>query len=285
MMMGALKRVVRIGLFAALPLGASAQLDARSILRAQQQGQQTDLYGSNPYESDDEATIAQDTARKERKIRKPLESYFFSDSVRALNNFKWHISRDYNRVAIGPLDTTLTDFRIDYPFYLHDVGDMAQGALGQTSLPLNYFRRPQSSDFAFADPYYAYTYNMENVPFYNTKRPLIRMGYIESGQKRYREENFNIMVAQNISPTTGLPFPQHSGIVCVVAHEEPQRGRRFQPHRQALLCPCRLLQQPHRAAGERRCRGRLGHRRHHVPAPFGRAHEARRRPGQEYLPQ
>ncbi len=97
MMMGALKRVVRIGLlgaFAALPLGASAQLDARSILRAQQQGQQTDLYGSNPYESDDEATIAQDTARKERKIRKPLESYFFSDSVRALNNFKWHISRD-----------------------------------------------------------------------------------------------------------------------------------------------------------------------------------------------
>ncbi len=215
MMMGALKRVVRIGLlgaFAALPLGASAQLDARSILRAQQQGQQTDLYGSNPYESDDEATIAQDTARKERKIRKPLESYFFSDSVRALNNFKWHISRDYNRVAIGPLDTTLTDFRIDYPFYLHDVGDMAQGALGQTSLPLNYFRRPQSSDFAFADPYYAYTYNMENVPFYNTKRPLIRMGYIESGQKRYREENFNIMVAQNISPTTGfnVDYRSHS---------------------------------------------------------------------------
>ncbi len=215
MMMGALKRVVRIGLlgaFAALPLGVSAQLDARSILRAQQQGQQTDLYGSNPYESDDEATIAQDTARKERKIRKPLESYFFSDSVRALNNFKWHISRDYNRVTIGPLDTTLTDFRIDYPFYLHDVGDMAQGALGQTSLPLNYFRRPQSSDFAFADPYYAYTYNMENVPFYNTKRPLIRMGYIESGQKRYREENFNIMVAQNISPTTGfnVDYRSHS---------------------------------------------------------------------------
>ncbi len=215
MMMGALKQVVRIGLFgalAALPLGVSAQLDARSILRAQQQGQQTDLYGSNPYENDDEATIAQDTARKERKIRKPLESYFFSDSVRALHNFKWHVSRDYNRVAIGPLDTTLTDFRIDYPFYLHDVGDMAQGALGQTSLPLNYFRRPQSSDFAFADPYYAYTYNMENVPFYNTKRPLIRMGYIESGQKRYREENFNIMVAQNVSPTTGfnVDYRSHS---------------------------------------------------------------------------
>ena len=146
----------------------------------------------------------QDTTKKERKIRKPLESYFFNDSIRALNNFKWHVSRDFNRVEIGPLDTTLTDYRIDYPFYREDVGDIAQGALGQTSLPLNYFRRPQFFDFSFASPYYAYTYNMENVPFYNTKKPMIRMNYAESGQKRFREENFDIMHAQNISPTTGF---------------------------------------------------------------------------------
>ena len=114
------------------------------------------------------------------------------------------MKRDFNRVEIGPLDTTLTDYRIDYPFYREDVGDIAQGALGQTSLPLNYFRRPQFFDFSFASPYYAYTYDMENVPFYNTKRPMIRMNYAESGQKRYREENFGIMVAQNISPTTGF---------------------------------------------------------------------------------
>ena len=146
----------------------------------------------------------QDTTKKERKIRKPLESYLFNDSIRALNNFKWHVSRDFNRVEIGPLDTTLTDYRIDYPFYREDVGDIAQGALGQTSLPLNYFRRPQFFDFSFASPYYAYTYNMENVPFYNTKKPIIRMSYAESGQKRFREENFGIMHAQNISPTTGF---------------------------------------------------------------------------------
>ena len=40
--------------------------------------------------------------------------------------------------------------------------------------------------------------------FYNTKKPIIRMTYLESGQKRCREENFNIMHAQNISPTTGF---------------------------------------------------------------------------------
>ena len=45
---------------------------------------------------------------------------------------------------------------------------------------------------------------MENVDFYNTKKPIIRMSYEESGQKRFREENFNIMHAQNISPSTGF---------------------------------------------------------------------------------
>lgn len=30
------------------------------------------------------------------------------------------------------------------------------------------------------------------------------MTYLESGQKRFREENFNIMHAQNVSPTTGF---------------------------------------------------------------------------------
>jgi len=197
-------RTLIVGLLLAFPAGAFAQLDARAILRAQQRGEETSLYGANPYETEEEEGEKQDTTQKKRRIRKPLESYFFDDSIRALNNFKWHVSRDYNRVKIGPLDTTLVDYRIDYPFYREDVGDMAQGALGQTSLPINYFRRPQSSDFIFADPYYAYVYDMENVPFYNTKRPLIRMSYLESGQKRYREENFDIMLAQNVSPTTGF---------------------------------------------------------------------------------
>lgn len=197
------------GVLLAAPAVLHAQgFDASTLQRAMQNGQGGSLYGSNPYEQtgeegEGEQQQTQDSTKK-RKIRKPLESYFFSDSIRALNNFMWHVKRDYNRVEIEPLDTMLTDYRIDYPFYREDVGDIAQGALGQTSLPLNYFRRPQFFDFSFASPYYAYTYNMENVPFYNTKRPLIRMNYAESGQKRYREENFGIMVAQNISPTTGF---------------------------------------------------------------------------------
>lgn len=196
------------GLLLAVPGAVRSQnFDASTLMRAQRNGETNNLYGNNPFEQPEDENgegQQQDTTKKERKIRKPLESYFFDDSVRALNNFRWHVNREYNRVTVMPLDTTLTDYRIDYPFFREDVGDIAQGALGQTSQPLNYFRRPQDFDFSFASPYYAYTYNMENVDFYNTKKPMIRMSYEESGQKRFREENFEIMHAQNISPTTGF---------------------------------------------------------------------------------
>ena len=197
-----------VGIFFLIPQQTVAQrFNARDIMRAQQRGQNGAAYGNNPFDqgnNEEDQDKDQDTTKKEKKIRKPLESYYFNDSIRALKNFKWNVSREFNRVEIQPLDTTLTDWRIDYPFYTEDVGDIAQGALGQTSMPLNYFRRPQYFDFSFSQPYYAYTYDMENVPFYNSKRPLIRMTYIESGQKRFREENFHIMHAQNISPSTSF---------------------------------------------------------------------------------
>ena len=182
-------------------------ISARDIMRAQRNGQGGNLYGSNPYEDNtegEEGAEQPDTTKKEKRIKKPLESYFFDDSIRALPNFRWNVSDCFNRVKLMPMDTTLTDFRIDYPFNREDVGDIAQGALGQTSLPINYFRRPANFDFTFAQPYYAYTYDMTNVPFYNVKRPVTRLTYIESGQKRFREEQFNITHAQNISPSTGF---------------------------------------------------------------------------------
>ena len=195
-------------LLVAGPVRSYAQrFDARTLMRSQKNGNNTGLYGDNPYASEEESEEGAeqaDTTKKERRIRKPLESYFFSDSVRALNNFRWHVDRDYNRVEIGPIDTMLADFHIDYPVYRRGVGDMTVGALGQASQPLNFFDRSQSTDFTFARPYDAYTYDMENVPFYNVKKPMIHFTYLESGQKRYREEHFAIMTAQNISPSTGF---------------------------------------------------------------------------------
>ena len=195
-----------VAFLAALPVDAFAQLDARDIARSQRAGQGNALGGSNPFDTRQEGEEGdeQRDSTRVRRDRKPLESYYFNDSIRALPNFMWTVDRDMNDVEIMPLDTTLSNWRIDHPYQLKGVGDMTLGGLGQSTLPFNYFDRPSSSDFTFAQSYDSYTYRMDNVPFYNSKTPYLNFTYLESGQKRYREEHFEVTTAHNISPSTGF---------------------------------------------------------------------------------
>ena len=68
-MFESLKRIipaVLAGLLAvSAPLAAHAQLDAAALLRAQQRGENTNLYGTNPFETQDEEGELQDTTKKE----------------------------------------------------------------------------------------------------------------------------------------------------------------------------------------------------------------------------
>ncbi len=196
---------------ALLPEASYAQIDAAALARAQRGGQGVDIYG-NPTQNDmnmgregtegTEGEQADSTDTKKKRERRPLESYYFDDETRALSNWKWTLDRDYNRVNIMPLDTTLNDWRLDYVFYRKGVGDMALGGLGQSTQAINWFDRRQGGDFTFARSYDAYTSRPENVPYYNSKKPLTNMTYLESGQKRYREEHFELVHSQNISPST-----------------------------------------------------------------------------------
>ena len=100
---------------------ADAQINASALMRAKRNGQNiTGGYGQNPYDTTGQQGVdgengenaegengeKQDSTKKKRE-RKPLESYFFNDSIRGLRNFQWHISRDYNTVNVMPIDTTL----------------------------------------------------------------------------------------------------------------------------------------------------------------------------------
>ena len=198
---------------------ASAQLDASALMRGQRNaarggnslsGMQNG-YGTNPYDTGVEGENGEgqqgeqpDSTKKEKKPRKPLESYFFNDSIRALRNFQWTVVRNTNKVNVAPIDTTLALWRLDYPHQHKRLGNNSVGGLGQASQEVNYFERNTSRDFAFARPYEAYAYSLDNVPFYNMKHPYIWMTYLESGQKRYREEHFEITASQNINPSTSF---------------------------------------------------------------------------------
>lgn len=66
----------------------------------------------------------------------------------------------------------------------------------------------------------------------------------------------------------------------MVAYQESEHRRDGRPHGQALLRTCRLRQQPHRDAGERRRGGRMGDPRHGLRDAVGRtdAADERQRP-------
>lgn len=182
---------------------------AKDLLRAQQEGED-DIYSysSNPYATEDEDGEHEGHNHKadsvEQKMRKPLESYFFNDSIRARSNFSWSVDPDYNRVKMQQIDTLLQDWRIDYPFYREGVGNMTLGGLGQATQPISFSKRESYHNFIFAQPFDDYIYDVENAPFYNVKKPFTQMTYIESGQKTYRETNFEIRHAQSVSPSTSF---------------------------------------------------------------------------------
>ena len=165
--------------------------------------------GTNPFNTNDmpQDSLSSDTTRKERK---PLESYFFNDSIRSQKNFSWHVDMSKNRIRMARIDTILYDFQIDYPFLKDGVGDAYLGNLGAPSIPLGFYARPNFRDFQMAQPLYSYIYTAENAPHYNVKTPLTQLGYSTAGQRQYAEEHILVMHAQNATPSTGFNITYHT---------------------------------------------------------------------------
>lgn len=175
-------------------------------------GQNQDGLGNNPFESggdldeDGNPIIPEEVTdtTKKAKPRKPLESYFFNNTVRGERYVTWNVDPYANNIKINEIDTLLNDFNVDYLFQKDDVGDAYVGVLGGVSLPLNYFRRSYNNDFNFTNAYNAYIFTTENAPFYNVKRIHTILAFSTAGQTRYSEENVSVVHAQNVTPSTGF---------------------------------------------------------------------------------
>ena len=140
-----------------------------------------------------------------KRIRKPLESYFFDDSTtRAQMIFAWNVSLLRNEVKMIDVDTAITSLQVAYPFLRSGVGDAYQGNMGGASISLSYFDRPNYADFAFSQGFDAYIINPETAQFFNVKRPFTLFSYYSSGNSSNYEEGFYLTHAQNISPSSGF---------------------------------------------------------------------------------
>lgn len=146
--------------------------------------------------------------KKKNRIKKPMNSYLFADSLKKINIYSWNI--DMSNASIKkmiPMDTTITDFQKNYPFIKQNkVGAAYLGPLGAAAIPLDYFSRSNNYENSFVNSLGEYFYTPENVPFYNGKTPFSQFEYMTSGQRQYAEERFFINHAQNISPASSFDF-------------------------------------------------------------------------------
>ena len=105
--------------------------DGSDVFGISRQNEQNQMqYGNIPGVVDNNAdTVSQDTVAKAPRIRKPLESYFFSDSLRVKRSFAWNTSLRENRVKEITVDTVHNGFQVDYPILQQGVGAAYLGNL------------------------------------------------------------------------------------------------------------------------------------------------------------
>lgn len=163
-------------------------------------------YGAVGGTVDNNATEQKRDTTKQRKPRKPLESYFFDDSTRMRSIFVWNPSLKFNEVKMATIDTMINNFQTDYPYQRvrGGVGSAYVGTLGSAAVPLDASLRPEYRDFSFAQPLDSYIVTPERACFYNTKKPFTHLSYFFGGQKKKLEESLWVTHAQQISPSTGI---------------------------------------------------------------------------------
>ena len=161
-------------------------------------------YGNVPGVVDNNAQPEDSTKTKPPKPKKPLESYFFNDSMRVRPSFVWNADPSRNRINEVQIDTALNGFQVDYPYFGKSPTAAYLGNLGAANTPVNYFERPNDRDHSFAQVWNEYMVTPETARFYNVKKPFTHLSYFFMGQTKKLEEDFWGTHAQNISPSSGF---------------------------------------------------------------------------------
>lgn len=156
--------------------------------------------------SEDAANAAEqpDSLKKKERVKRPLESYHFDDTTRSRRIIVWNIDRSTNHINVIDIDTMQTGFQIQYPNLREEVGDAWLGNIGAAAYPISYFRRTTNTKHSFSNPYDAYNVDVDDVRFFNVKKPHTRLEYFMAGQTARLEEDFAVTHAQNVTPEIGF---------------------------------------------------------------------------------
>lgn len=111
----------------------------------------------------------------------------------------WHIDQHLGIADTCAVDTAVTSYQDNNPVDRYSIANSWTGNLGSPIQSKIFFDRTQKTRFLFSNPYDAYTINVEDVPFFNTKTPYANLTYRTSLPTYREEDNFRSLFSMNFN--------------------------------------------------------------------------------------
>ncbi len=113
----------------------------------------------------------------------------------------WTVSNVLARRRTAVVDTVMENYAQSVAIPHMQFGDAAAitGNLGSEGKFMNYFQRPQESDFFFNDALYPYLPRVENTPFFNTKVPMTLLSFNTGGGSQTTQDWLKARLSGNIN--------------------------------------------------------------------------------------
>jgi hypothetical protein len=148
----------------------------------------------------DTAISPSQAVKKERRLELPrMAEATSSDTNRVSRIVRFSVSRSTNDVRLSPIDSSLSEYFVDYPFFKKDVGAVYLGNFGSAVMYFDYFKRNESSPFLFMRPYEPYFFTPDNAFYYNTTTPYTLLYYDWTTPRRTEESQLHVLHTQNIT--------------------------------------------------------------------------------------
>ncbi|MEA3445129.1 MAG: putative porin [Bacteroidota bacterium] len=115
----------------------------------------------------------------------------------------WQIDDEYLGIDSLEFDTGLTNFQLYNPIFKKEI---LPTHLGNEGSP---FKSNIIADIELSFPFFQfspYFFEPRNVKFYNTRKPLTRIDYVNGGGKNVSSQFINIYHTQNINPNFNAGF-------------------------------------------------------------------------------
>ena len=123
--------------------------------------------------------------------------------VQVVRSWKINAFGDTTEVNV---DTGTIMYHLYNPLYQKSISNTYLGYVGSAGYSNNFFEREPFDHFLFNTYYYPYMRKVENLMFFNTRRPFTKIEYVTNSNKPMREEVMHFSHTQNITKDWNFGF-------------------------------------------------------------------------------